>query len=111
MRIVTLEEHISLPGLVAQIPDNRKPGKNRQRSMPDGINEKLADLDSERMRSMDESGISTQVISVVGETADLLEPREAIPFASAYNDRMAEAIARHPGKLAAFAHLPMVAPE
>ena len=107
MRIVTLEEHISLPEMVEQLPAEVRGGLSSalQRFQP-----KLADITGERLRSMDDNGITLQVLSVDGVGAQLLGPESGPAFASRYNDLIAEKIAAHPNRFAAFAHLPMTAP-
>jgi predicted TIM-barrel fold metal-dependent hydrolase len=107
MRIVTLEEHISLPEMVEQLPAEVRGGLSSalQRFQP-----KLADITGERLRSMDDNGITLQVLSVDGVGAQLLGPESGPAFASRYNDLIAEKIAAHPNRFTAFAHLPMTAP-
>jgi predicted TIM-barrel fold metal-dependent hydrolase len=60
---------------------------------------------------MDISGITMQVLSVAGAGADLLPADEGPALARLYNDAMATHIAIHPGRFAAFAHLPMTNPD
>lgn len=108
MRTIALEEHITLPEMVALLP----PQKNA--SQPASIQHlagKLADIGSERIASMDRNGISLQVLSVVGAGGGLLDAAAAPAFCRQYNDVVAEKIAPYPGRLAAFAHLPMQNPE
>jgi uncharacterized protein len=115
MRIVALEEHFTVPTLVQQIdrqsitargfpPPDAPWGPGRQR-------EKLHDLGQARLRSMDESGVTMQVLSVSGPGADLLPPDRGPDWAKAANDTLAEAVAAHPTRYAGFAHLPMTAPD
>ncbi len=112
MRIVTLEEHFSFPELTSQIPNSQVPVNNFFRSpMMDKINPRLADITGERLQSMNQNGISMQVLSVAGLGADLLNAVDGPAFASQYNDMIAEKISAHPDRFAAFAHLPMTAPQ
>jgi len=108
MRIVTLEEHVSFPEMTQFLPDllkNRKPSGPALQMMS-----KLSDITGERLNSMDEAGISMQVLSVENTDVNLLDPALAPAFASAYNDLLAAKIKQHPNRFAAFAHLPMTAP-
>ena len=116
MRIIALEEHVSLPELVSRIPKE----KIAQRGWPDNnsnlspmkqVQGQLAEIGEERIGLMDEAGISLQVLSVSGPGADLLEADEAPAFAKEYNDAVAQKTAAYPGRFAAFAHLPTTAPE
>jgi predicted TIM-barrel fold metal-dependent hydrolase len=111
MRIVTLEEHVIFPELTGSIPDDVKPKIGMAQSpMMARMADKLADIEGERLSSMDKSGISMQILSVVGLGADLLPADQAPAFARQYNEMLATRIAAHPDRFAAFAHLPMTAP-
>lgn len=112
MRVVTLEEHITFPELVDKLPQEAK--SNHYLGKSPGIQKlmpKLADIDGERLQSMDSNGITMQVLSVAGEGADLLNPADGPAFAQKYNDAIAERIATHPDRFRAFAHLPTTNPE
>jgi predicted TIM-barrel fold metal-dependent hydrolase len=115
MRIVALEEHFVAPDLIRRID----PAVIARRGFPPpdaawgpaSRQDELADLGPARLHDMDASGITLQVLSVSGPGADLLPPAEGIALARALNDRLAAAVAAHPGRYAGFAHLPMTAPE
>lgn len=106
-RIVTLEEHFLVPSLITDIESLAE--RLRWQS-PDTVG-KLADLGAARLRDLDENGITVQVISASMPGADLLDGQEGVDFARATNDRLSEAVRRHPGRFAGFAHLPMREPE
>lgn len=115
MRIVALEEHFTVPRIVAGIaPDaiaaRGFPGPDFPWAQSTKRNE-LADLGAARLADMDASGITVQVLSVAGPGADLVPGRAGIDLARAYNDALAGACARHPARYRGFAHLPMLAPE
>jgi len=110
MRIVTLEEHIVFPELVAKLPKEVLSGFG-QSPMMQQMAPKLADIGGERLKSMDDNGITVQVLSVVSANAKLLNAEEAPAFAKQYNDAIAEKIAAYPTRFAAFAHLPTTNPE
>ena len=115
MRIVALEEHYTVPRIVAGIsPDaiarRGFPGPDFVWAQTTKRNE-LADLGDARLADMDASGITVQVLSVAGPGADLVPGQPGIDLARAYNDALAEACARHPDRYRGFAHLPMLAPE
>jgi hypothetical protein len=112
MRIVTLEEHLTFPELTSQIPKEIMAKYSIDRSpMIQQLSPRLADITGERLRSMDNNGISLQILSVAGAGADLLNSKEGPAFAKQYNDTIAEKITDHPDRFAAFAHLPMSAPQ
>ena len=115
MRIVALEEHYTVPRIVAGIDADaiaRRgfPGPDTVWSQTIKRNE-LADLGDARLADMDASGITVQVLSVAGPGADLVPGQPGIDLARAYNDALAEACARHPTRYRGFAHLPMLAPD
>jgi predicted TIM-barrel fold metal-dependent hydrolase len=109
MRIVTIEEHVSFPEMAKLIPPGtpgiKQPSGAAMLMMP-----KLSDIAAERLDSMDESGITMQVLSVENTDVNLLSSTFAPEFASKYNDLLAEKIKAYPDRFTAFAHLPMVAP-
>lgn len=114
MRIVALEEHYTVPRIVAGIaPDliTRRgfPGPEAVWGQTIKRNE-LADLGDARLADMDASGITVQVLSVAGAGADLVTGQAGIDLARAYNDALAEACVRHPTRYRGFAHLPLLAP-
>ena len=112
MRIITLEEHLTFPALTSLVPKEILARHNfGPPQMMQEIGAKLADINGGRLKSMDESGITMQVLSVSGAGADLLGPDEGPDFAHQYNDAVAQKIAIHPDRFTAFAHLPMTAPE
>jgi len=107
MRIVALEEHISLPEMTEQLPPEVR---NPLSPAIQHLQPKLADITGERLRSMDETGIAMQILSVDGMGAQLLSAETGPAFARRYNDLIAEKIAAHPDRFTAFAHLPVTAP-
>ena len=65
---------------------------------PRAIRSKLVDLDGERLGDMDATGIDHQVISLTAPGVQVLERDLAIHIAALANDRLAEAVARHPDR-------------
>jgi uncharacterized protein len=112
MRIITLEEHVTFPELTALIPEETVRSHSIEHlPMIKRVARELADLDGDRISSMDKNGIGMQVLSVAGAGADLLPADEGADFARLYNNVIAMRIANHPGRFAAFAHLPMTDPD
>jgi 5-carboxyvanillate decarboxylase len=69
---------------------------------------RIQDLDEERLKDMDDSGIDIAVLSLTSPGVQIFEPSEASVLATRFNDELAEGIARHPDRyvgLAAFSPL------
>jgi predicted TIM-barrel fold metal-dependent hydrolase len=120
MRIVTLEEHFSLPMVNDQFGETTKQklavtSDDNMPAVVRNVAEKIVDLGDGRIADMDRHGISVQVLSKagnhIGPSADLFEGSEAILFARNFNDQFARKIAERPDRFAAFAHLPTSIPE
>jgi predicted TIM-barrel fold metal-dependent hydrolase len=115
MRIVALEEHYTVPAIVARID----PAAIRARGFPGSEvvwgqtlkRNELAHLGEQRLADMDANGITTQVLSVAGPGADVVPGPEGIAIARDYNNALAEATSRHPDRYRGFAHLPMHSPD
>ncbi len=115
MRVVALEEHFTVPALVERI----SPQLIARRGMPargeawSPLNQMdaMAEAGPRRLKAMDDSAVTVQVLSLAGPGADLLPPDEGPAWARDANDALAEAVAAHPARFAAFAHLPLTAPE
>lgn len=108
MRVVALEEHFLIPSLVDEHIDSAS--LNMDWLTP-ALRGELSDLGEHRLRSMDASGITMQVISATMPGADLIDGEGGIRFAVSTNDRLAQAVETHPNRFAGFAHLPMREPE
>lgn len=71
----------------------------------------LDDLGEARLRTMDDAGISMQVLSALAHIVQELEPEPSDAVSKQLNDRMAATVAAHPSRFKAFATLPMSAPD
>jgi len=111
MRIVTLEEHYLLPNLVKRIDPDAIVKRGFPLDFHDRMEKPLLDLGAGRLADMDEAGITVQVLSASGPGADLLDGADGVALARDINDAIGKAVAAHPDRLAAFAHLPMRSPQ
>ena len=115
MRVVTLEEHYTVPSLVRRISPEAiaRRGFVPRKVPPGKVNplDLLPEIGEVRLRSMDEAGITVQVLSTSGPGADLVDGAEGVAIARGMNDALAEAITRYPDRFAGFAHLPMRDPD
>jgi hypothetical protein len=109
MRIVALEEHVT----IAAFSDELERSAPAERGGRSGASRRdaLEDIESARLPSMDENGITLQILSVPGPGAVLLTPEAGPDYAKRYNDALAAVVRKHPGRFTAFAHLPSTAPE
>jgi predicted TIM-barrel fold metal-dependent hydrolase len=114
VKTIAVEEHFSTP-------------MQRQKSSPDAfrdfyistrsehvghnIVDQLADLDEQRLAYMDAAGIDVQVLSFTSPGPQAFDAAEAIPLARDANERLHEAVKRHPDRFAGFAALPTAAPD
>jgi uncharacterized protein len=115
MRVVALEEHFTVPALVRRIDPEaiRRRGFRPRKAPPNGPNplELAPEIGEQRLKSMDDAGITMQVLSNTGAGPDLVPGADGVAIAREMNDHLAAAIARHPDRFAGFAVLPMQSPE
>jgi 5-carboxyvanillate decarboxylase len=79
---------------------------HRVLSHPDnGLEAKLLDLDQRRLADMDSNAVDMQVLLLTSPGVQVFEPDTASGLARLANDRLAEAIIRHPDRLAGLAAL------
>lgn len=78
----------------------------------DDFAREILDLEDERLEHMDKSGIELAVLSLGAPGPQgILNAGEAMNIAKKANERMAEAVSKHPDRYAAFAALPMHDPD
>jgi uncharacterized protein len=115
MRVVALEEHFSVPSLSRRIAQEviHRRGFRPRRISPGAVNpvELLPEIAEGRLKSMDEAGVTVQVLSNAGPGPDLVPGADGIALAREINDHLAAAIARHPDRFAGFACLPLQSPD
>ncbi|HEY1979176.1 MAG TPA: amidohydrolase family protein, partial [Xanthobacteraceae bacterium] len=98
--IIALEEHYLDP----EVKQLGGPGAGRD------IVERLDDLGALRIREMDEAGIDLQVLSHSIPGLQAVDAEAGPPLARRTNDRLHEAVRRHPDRFSAFAVLPTANP-
>jgi len=117
MRTITLEEHYAtsdfMSGPGRQITQQAEAAK----AHPDvaaglaRLIDQLCDIGDGRIAKMDAAGIDVQVLSLTAPGLEQLGADDAVPFARRTNDTLAEAVRRHPDRLAGFAALPTADPD
>ena len=90
MTLIALEEHLLPADLVDQVWPTPMG--------PEPLAAKLADVEEQRLRVMDDAGIDMQVLSVVAPGSQQVPTKEAAELSRALNDRCAQAIAAHPDR-------------
>ena len=100
--IIAIEEHY-ITHEIKSLIDNYS-------SMPAQTHSRLNDHFDLRIKEMDEAGIDIQVLSH-NHPVLKFSPETAADFAMKLNDELATIVSRHPKRFAAFASLPMQAPE
>jgi 2,3-dihydroxybenzoate decarboxylase len=98
--IIALEEHYLDP----EVRQHGSPGAG-----PD-IVRRLDDLSDLRLKEMDAAGIDLQVLSHTIPGLQAVDAAAGVPLARRVNDRLYEAVQRHPDRFAAFAALPTADP-
>ena len=115
MRIVALEEHFSVPAVSGRIPKDvvSRRGFRPRNLTPGAPNpaELLPEFAEKRLKSMNDAGISVQVVSNAGPGPDLMPGPDGVVAAKEVNDHLAKEISRHPDRFAGFAALPAQSPD
>ena len=114
MRVITIEDHFSTPMDRAAIPPAGGVRKQTMEDLDDrmglSVDEGLLDLGPMRLAAMDAAGIDFQVISLTAPGAQGCDPADAVALARDANDRLHDAVKRHPQRFGAFAALPTAYP-
>ncbi len=103
-QVIALEEHYF-------DPEVRKHVSGLDATTAPRIVERLDDLGALRLKEMDEAGIDIQVLSHANPSLQKLDAATAVPLARRVNDRLYDAVQRHPDRFAAFAALPTADPK
>jgi uncharacterized protein len=117
MRTITLEEHYAtaafMDGPGRQIAAQAEAAHDHPQVAAGyaTLIEQLCDLGDGRIAAMDAAGIDVQVLSLTSPGVEQLDATQAVPFAGATNEYLAEAVRRQPSRFAGFAALPTAAPE
>ena len=75
------------------------------------IEKRLRDFGGDRIKDMDAAGVDVCVLSHGAPSGQKIPADIAVPLVRGVNDRLAAAVAAHPGRFAAFASLPTAVPE
>ena len=116
VKTVAIEEHFSTPMLMQKLKSSTTEFRkfylsSRSERIGHNISDQLADLDEQRLSYMDAAGIDIQVLSFSSPGPQAFDAAEAVPLAKDANDRLHEAVQRHPDRFAGFAALPTAVPD
>ena len=117
MRVVALEEHFTVPALASKYVKPEaiaKRGHYKGRKVAPGKTspmELLPEFGEKRFKSLDDAGITVQVLSNSGAGPDLAPGQDGISLAKEVNDYLAGIVTKHPKRFAGFASLPMASPD
>jgi predicted TIM-barrel fold metal-dependent hydrolase len=112
MRTIALEEHFTTPAFLDGPGRGFKEGMMRSGGARAAKTfEQLADIGDKRVAEMDAAGLDMQVLSLNFPGTEQADPDEAVAVARDANDLLAEAVRKHPKRLAGFATLPTAAPD
>jgi 2,3-dihydroxybenzoate decarboxylase len=104
--LIALEEHFALEATL---------GDSQQYAIEGGwsdLRRRLLDLDDVRLADMDRHGVSLAILSLNSPAVQAIaDANTALEVARRANDALADAVARHPGRLGGFAALPMQNPD
>jgi predicted TIM-barrel fold metal-dependent hydrolase len=112
MRAIGTEEHFVTDEVVAAWSRlGRQARIDSRAELPRGeIGERLREVGERRLAAMDEAGLDVQVISLTSPGLQSLPAREAARLQVETNDRIAELVSAHPGRLQGFAALAAPSP-
>ena len=114
MKVIAIEEHFITPLYREKVGANEFRNfylKSRGEQLGHDIVEQNSDLGAGRLAHMDAAGVDVQVLSFGSPGPQAFGAEVAIPMARDANDRLYQAIKKHPGRFAGFAALPTADPE
>jgi predicted TIM-barrel fold metal-dependent hydrolase len=105
---IAIEEHLVTPGM----EDTLFPTIGWDPDEWADVQGRLRDAGERRLEAMDKNGVDLAVLSLAAPCVQLISTQaEAVVRARESNDAIAEVVAAHPDRFAAFAALPMQDPE
>ena len=115
MKIITIEEHVpggAMDAIISRWSAADAPYSSAATGtgLPFAPDSECFSICDKRVADMDRCGITKQVVSCASQT-QYLPPELAPSLITQYNNNLAKAIAKYPGRFTAFAALPWSAPE
>ena len=110
MRTITLEEHFASPAFLEGPGRELKEQASQLGASAVWRFEQLCDMGDKRIAEMDAARVDMQVLSLTSPGVEQLETADAAVCARKTNDFLADAVRKHPSRLAGFAALPVADP-
>ena len=111
LRTITLEEHFASPGWLAG-PGREFTEQLRGRAAAgERILQQLSDVGDGRIAAMDAAGIDVQVLSLNAPGVEQADVEDQVAIAREANDFVVDVVKKYPKRFAAFATLPVAAPD
>jgi len=105
---IALEEHFAIEDTLG----DSQSSQSFQDSIWTELRFRLLDVESKRLRLMDENGVERMIVSLNAPAIQAVrDAREAADLSRRANDALAERIAKRPDRFSGFAALPMQDPE
>ena len=111
LRTITLEEHFVSPGFLTGPGRNFTEALQKRGARGVKILEQLRDVGDGRLAEMDSAGIDFQVLSLNAPGVEQADVADQIAHAREANDFVADVVKKTPKRFAAFAALPVAAPD
>ncbi len=111
MRIVALEEHVALPGLLDAWAQAGVPRIPQLGFGDEPFAQRLQDVGDRRLADMDDQGVDVHVLSLASPGVQNLTAADAVTVAREANDALAEVAAGNPERFQALAAIPTPAPD
>src|SRR3989442_14677201 len=114
MKTIAIEEHFITPMYRQKVAANEFRNfylTSRGEQIGHDIVEQNSDLGAKRLAHMDAAGIDVQVLSFGSPGPQGFGADVAVPMARDANDRLSQAIQKHPARFAGFAALPTADPK
>ncbi|OFZ98241.1 MAG: hypothetical protein A3H35_19900 [Betaproteobacteria bacterium RIFCSPLOWO2_02_FULL_62_17] len=114
MKLIAIEEHFITQMYKEKVSANEFRNfylTSRSKQIGHDISEQNADIGEMRLRYMDAVGVDVQVLSFGSPGTQGFDAATAIPMARDANDKLYEAMRKHPGRFEGFAALPTADPE
>jgi uncharacterized protein len=111
LRTITLEEHFASPGWLVGPGRSYVERLNKSGASGARIFEQIQNVGDRRIAEMDAADIDMQVLSLNSPGVEQADVAEQIAIARESNDFLVEVVKKNPKRFAAFAALPVAAPE